>query len=177
MSIIDLDLVKSDPFAEKQYDVCICGAGPAGITLARKLSEDNTVCLLEAGGMSFTRESQNMYKATTSGEKYFPLDHYRIRYFGGTSAMWGGACRLLDEEDFETKPYMKYSGWPISKSDLDPYISETADILDVDIEPDSIRYPIKGESYWPPKFPGMEETELIQFPPYRETLAASNFHL
>lgn len=160
MSIRDLDLVESDPFSDKPYDVCICGAGPAGITLARKLSTSYSVLLLEAGGMSFTRESQDMYKGTTSGQKYFPLDHYRIRYFGGTSAMWGGACRLLDEEDFEKKPYMKYSGWPISKADLDPYVSETADILDVDIEADSIRYPIKSSGNWPPQFPGMEETEF-----------------
>lgn len=160
MSIKDLDQFDTDPFAEQKYDVCICGAGPAGITLARKLAKSCTVLLLEAGGMSFSRESQDFYKATTSGVKYFPLDHYRMRHFGGTSAMWGGVCRLLDKEDFESKPYMKYSGWPISKADLDPYIIEAAEILDVNIEQDSIRYPIKNTGPWPPNFPGLEETEF-----------------
>ena len=42
--------------AEAQYDVCVCGTGPAGITIARKLaSHGKKVLLLEAGGLSYQR--------------------------------------------------------------------------------------------------------------------------
>ena len=39
--------------AEEQYDVCICGMGPAGITTARKLAaRGKKILLLEGGGLS-----------------------------------------------------------------------------------------------------------------------------
>lgn len=47
--IVDLNNVTSDPFKGKKYDVCICGAGVAGITIARKLSKRLNIILLEAG--------------------------------------------------------------------------------------------------------------------------------
>jgi hypothetical protein len=37
----------------------------------------------------------------------------------------------LDAHDFEPKPQNPGSGWPISKSDLDPYAQETRQILDL----------------------------------------------
>ncbi len=160
MSISDLNTVTDDPFAGKVYDVCICGAGPAGITLARKLSKQFDVCLLEAGGMEFSRESQNFYKGSNTGESYFLLDHCRMRHFGGSSAVWGGACRLLDAVDFAKKPYVQYSGWPIGKQDLDPYVAEASEILDTDLKAQTIRYPIQPVNGWPPAVPGMEETEF-----------------
>ena len=42
---------------DKHYDVCVVGTGPAGITLARKLSEaGQTVLLLEAGGLDYSEQ-------------------------------------------------------------------------------------------------------------------------
>ena len=97
---IDLNKVDSDPFRDKRYDVCICGAGVAGITLALKLSRSLNIVLLEAGGYEFS-------------------DH------------WTGWCRPLDSYDFKRKPYVEYSGWPIERSDLDPYLEEAKVILDI----------------------------------------------
>ena len=43
-------------------DVCIVGAGPAGITLARKLAKHgHAVCLLESGGDDFEQDTQSLY--------------------------------------------------------------------------------------------------------------------
>lgn len=169
MSISDLDQISENPFSEKHYDVCIAGSGPAGLTLARKLSADFDVCVVEAGGMDFSRHSQNQYKGSNTGEKYFLLDHCRMRHFGGSSAVWGGACRLLDPEDFEKKPFVKYSGWPIGPDDLNPYIAETADILDVKMEPEPIEHTYTTDHGWPPAMKGMHETE------FRVSQAPTNF--
>lgn len=129
--LFDLNKIDTDPFGGKKFDVCICGAGVAGIVLARKLSRRFTVALLEAGDLNYSAESQDIYKGKNIGHEYFPLDRTRLRYFGGTSNVWAGWCRPLDSYDFESKKYLEFSGWPIVRSDLDPYLSETKNILDI----------------------------------------------
>ena len=58
--------------AEARYDVCICGTGPAGITIARKLAgRGKKVLLLEAGGLSYSDESQEHYRGKNVGRTYW----------------------------------------------------------------------------------------------------------
>ena len=58
--------------AEARYDLCICGAGPAGITIARKLAgRGKKVLLLEAGGLSYSAESQEHYRGKNVGRTYW----------------------------------------------------------------------------------------------------------
>ena len=59
------------------------------------------------------------------------LEDARLRMFGGSSMHWGGRCRELDAENFESLPFETLRGWPISKTDLDPYQAETDTILDL----------------------------------------------
>ncbi len=137
--IIDLNNINSDPFREKMFDVCICGAGVAGITLALKLSPRLNVVLLEAGGYEVSENSQNVYKGTNVGREYFNLNTTRLRYFGGTSNHWSGWCRPLDSYDFSPKPYAQYTGWPIKQNDLEPYLEEAKSILDIPIQRENIK--------------------------------------
>ena len=60
--IENLNEVGSDPFSGVKYDVCICGAGVAGITIAGKLSSKLRVLLLEAGEFDYTIRSQDVTK-------------------------------------------------------------------------------------------------------------------
>ena len=126
--IINLDdLSDSDNF-----DYCIVGAGPAGITCAMSLSRSGArVLLLEGGEFSWTRNSQNLYKGEVIGDRQNDLDVSRLRYFGGTSNHWGGTCRQLDAIDFENKVSGYETKWPITKSDLDPYLDQACEILEV----------------------------------------------
>jgi choline dehydrogenase-like flavoprotein len=103
-------------------DICIVGAGAAGITLARELRDrPEQVCLLESGGLDFDEQTQSLYSGENSGIPYFPLKEARGRYLGGSTNLWGGWSRPMDEIDFEDRPWMPYSGWPFSKAELDPY--------------------------------------------------------
>lgn len=129
--IVDLNSALGDPIGEKEFDVCICGAGVAGITLALNLSRNLNVLLLEAGGFDFSAESQSIYEGETVGRDFYELTAGRLRYFGGTSNHWGGDCRPLDSYDFERKSYLPFSGWPISQSDLSPYLKSAESILDL----------------------------------------------
>lgn len=117
--IIDLD--RAGSALSKSADICIIGAGVAGQTLADALAESHDVILLESGGRDFHRGTQDLAIGDNVGEDYYDLDSARLRLFGGTAAIWGGRCAELDPIDFETREFLPHSGWPISKSDLDPY--------------------------------------------------------
>ena len=106
------------------FDYTVVGSGPAGITLSLQLARKNKkVLLIEAGGLYFSENSQLFYKGETFGDKYFQLDITRLRYFGGSSGHWAGACRTLDEVDFQS--------WPISKKSLDNFEKKAKEILNI----------------------------------------------
>lgn len=111
-----------DPGSRLEADVCIIGAGAAGITLARALGErDVRVCLLESGGLEPDAESLSLNRGESVGLDYFPLSQARLRFLGGTTNHWAGWCRPLDALDFEVRDWIPHSGWPLRKSDLVPF--------------------------------------------------------
>lgn len=107
---------------ELEADVVIAGAGAAGISLARRLAAGGiSVVVLESGGHDFDLETQALAMGEISGADYWALDTARLRYFGGTTNHWTGWCRPLDPHDFERRPWVAQSGWPIGRAELDPY--------------------------------------------------------
>ena len=118
--LINASRLPSDTLIEN--DICIIGAGAAGITLAREfINQPYRVCLLESGGLDFDEVTQSLYAGENIGVSYFPLKESRARYFGGSTNLWGGWSRPLDDIDFEDRPWMPYSGWPFTKAELVPY--------------------------------------------------------
>lgn len=108
----------------------VIGSGPAGITTARKVAAKGVpVLVIEAGSNEWTEDSQDFYRGQTVGDHYFDLDATRLRYLGGSSNHWAGWCRVLETYDFEPKAYVENTGWPIRRSDIEPYLDETRDIL------------------------------------------------
>ncbi|MBE0579715.1 GMC oxidoreductase [Devosia sp.] len=104
------------------FDVCIIGGGAAGITLAIELAERGTrVVLLEGGGLSPDPMTQELYVGENLGLTRERLSESRSRYLGGSTNCWGGWCRPLDDIDFEARPWIADSGWPITKAALAPY--------------------------------------------------------
>ncbi len=121
-------------------DVCIAGAGAAGITLALALRDAGLeVILLESGDFEDDANTQALYRGTMSGIDTWQLDGHRWRLFGGSTSRWAGWCRPMHPFDFERRAYIDKSGWPISYDDLVPFYEraharvELADfIYDVD---------------------------------------------
>lgn len=113
------------------WDICIAGAGPAGIILALKLGAAGfKVGLLEGGGLSYSEESQRLYAVKSTGMDLFAAST-RLRYFGGTSNHWSGRCRPFDRDDFERAPKGGLPGWPIPFDEFNWYLPEAMDILDL----------------------------------------------
>ena len=116
----------------RPFDVCVIGAGPAGISLARKLAGRGLdVALMEAGGLEISEASQAVMAGESVGLAFPDLDLARLRYLGGSSGHWNGLCRAFDAHDFDARPENPDAGWPIAKADLDPYADEVHAILDL----------------------------------------------
>jgi choline dehydrogenase-like flavoprotein len=121
--LIDLNHAANDT-SEFNVDICIVGAGPAGITIARELIDSNkTVLLVESGGLKEDREALSLYEGFSVGHPV-ELTFGRYKMFGGSSLMWGGRCALLDRMDFERREWVARSGWPISYDELAPYFDK-----------------------------------------------------
>lgn len=120
-----------------EVDLCVIGGGPAGISVALPFIDDPTakVAMLESGGVWFDETVQTLAEAESSGQPYFPMKETRIRAFGGSSMSWGGISAPLDALDFEERPWVPLSGWPLSRKYLDPYYDEAKTVSQV-IDPE-----------------------------------------
>lgn len=119
-----MDLCASDAPGEISTDICVVGAGAAGITLAERLGrQGHEVLLLEGGSLKIDNVSQQLFTGDSIGAP-IAVDEGRYRVFGGTTTRWRGRCAPLDAGDFERRDWVSDSGWPISASALEPYYEE-----------------------------------------------------
>lgn len=126
---IDFEQISEDSDA---FDVCIIGAGAAGISMAVTLAErGHRVLLCEGGDADYSERSQACYRGETIGDPYIPLYGARLRHLGGSTNHWGGICRPLDRYDFSAKTAASETAWPISLDALAPYYRPAATILDL----------------------------------------------
>jgi choline dehydrogenase-like flavoprotein len=131
-------------------DICIVGAGAAGISMA--LEWDNTrykVILLEGGGFEYDPKIQDLYAGKTTGQPYYPLMSSRLHYFGGTTGHWAGFCSPMDPIDFAKRSWVEHSGWPITREDMDPYYERAHKNLELG----PYNY---NMSFWQKRVPAME---------------------
>jgi choline dehydrogenase-like flavoprotein len=116
--IIDLEKTSLDGLSG--FDVCVVGAGAAGLVVAVELvQQGKRVLVLEGGGLKkWERKSQALNKSRVVGLP-FPGAHVgRFRTLGGSTSRWAGQVIEMDGMDFETRHWVPGSGWPIKKTDL-----------------------------------------------------------
>lgn len=117
---------------ELRPDICIVGAGAAGISMALELERTGLdVLLLESGGEKLEPSTQQLYAGTVADARlHSPLDSYRMRCLGGSTTAWGGRCMPLDPIDFERRDYVDGSGWPMGLADLLPFYPKANQICE-----------------------------------------------
>jgi choline dehydrogenase-like flavoprotein len=135
-------------------DLCIVGAGPAGIALAESLSGSGLhTLLLESGGLKLGNRLGHLNRADIVGQRFTGDTEGRARVFGGAGRLWAGQCLRLDPIDFEKRDWIPDSGWPIGMADLDGYYTQAEAFFDVAGQPtDGSAYGIFGQAPppWPP---------------------------
>ena len=127
-----VDFSKPEAPTTLRCDICIVGAGAAGITLALALADTGlSICLLESGGLEPDDATQALYDGESAGmENANPLG-CRVRHFGGTTSRWQGWCATLQDLDFAERPWIPHSGWPIRRKDIDDYYTRAWTLCEV----------------------------------------------
>ena len=132
------------------YDVCIVGAGPAGLIAAHELlGRGIRICLIESGGLQHDAATQLLGEFEVEGnDDLYPDPLYaHDRRVGGTSVQWDVLIDRqrylhlvpLDPTDFEERSWVPHSGWPISARSLAPFLlraQKACDTGDFDYQPE-----------------------------------------
>jgi choline dehydrogenase-like flavoprotein len=119
-----------------ETDLCIIGAGPAGLTVAQHFDgRDLRILMLESGAMKSTIRTHRLTHGPNVGESYHRQLITRDRAFAGTSPRWplgvGWHARPLDPIDFEQRPGVPHSGWPIAYEDVARFHNRVHEIGDL----------------------------------------------
>jgi choline dehydrogenase-like flavoprotein len=113
-----------------EAEVCIVGAGAAGITLALELEATGcAVLLVESGGFEPNETVQSLYDLESVGYPQRANYMSRARYFGGSCNLWAGRCMRLQAQDFAARAWVPDSGWPIAADEVFRYYPRAAAIL------------------------------------------------
>lgn len=171
-----LDLATmSDGLTVHHTQVCVIGTGLAGITAARRLlSAGCEVTILESGGTDHEDAIADLNDGATSGREYYPLRDARLRFFGGTTAIWGRRCAELSPIDLEERSWVPHSGWPIAWSDLARYYEQAR--VQLDLSPwTPISADLTEAGIPVPNFdPARLEMPLWSFDPWQDRFALRN---
>jgi choline dehydrogenase-like flavoprotein len=130
---MEIDLEHHQARAETfRAQICIIGAGIAGLTLAHRLNQQGIdVALLEAGGAvesstaaTNATDPDLFAQAQLSGRPHLGTREGRVRVFGGLSLRWGGQLLPL--------PNTPEPAWPIAPQELAPQYHAAEQLLGVD---------------------------------------------
>jgi choline dehydrogenase-like flavoprotein len=106
--------------ADIEADLCVIGAGAAGLAIAWAfLGSGLRVCVVESGGLSGEERNQALYEGSSVGSTPFDPSISRMRVFGGSCNLWGGGCIPLGE--LHPREWVPHSGWPFGYEELRPY--------------------------------------------------------
>jgi choline dehydrogenase-like flavoprotein len=103
-------------------DLCIVGAGPAGLAIAHAMiGAPIDVCLLESGGFAGEARTQMLCEGASIGAHPLDPGRSRLRAFGGSCNLWGGGCIPLAPLEVARREWIPYGGWPLSYAELEAW--------------------------------------------------------
>jgi choline dehydrogenase-like flavoprotein len=126
-----IDATALDPGSVLKARYCVIGSGMGGAAVAQTLAAaGRDVLIVEAGGLEAQVGESHVVSADHVGRSFnMPLT--RCIELGGTSNQWHGICAPLDELDFEKRPWVEGSGWPITREQLNGHYDRAAGMLGV----------------------------------------------
>lgn len=150
------DILEMGEKTELKGQFVVLGSGIAGAEIATYLARHGRkVVLIESGRDRFDPSIQALNDVIFLGKRHRELnpDSYyhrylppelrgvsRVRQLGGTSNVWTGKWKYLQPSDFEGRPWVANSGWPISFDDLlEHYRSAAKDYGFGDLEAEAAR--------------------------------------
>lgn len=127
------DVEKTDGSLELNCDICVVGAGAAGLAIASEMMQSGLhVVVVESGGREHEPPTQSLYDVAISGLPHPGSTQGRFRVLGGSTTKWGGQVLPLMPQDFDPRDWVRSSGWPLSFEELRPYYERACRFLLVD---------------------------------------------
>jgi choline dehydrogenase-like flavoprotein len=115
------------------HDICVVGAGAAGILLAIRLTEKKRkVLLIESGNLAPDDEKQALNIIEQTAKPMRDPVWNRKRIVGGTTTAWGGQSLPFSSLDFARRDWVVNSGWPIEYEDVAKYYDSANAFMHVD---------------------------------------------
>lgn len=129
------DLRRLEDGAALEADLCVVGAGAAGIAIAREfLGTGTSVLVLESGGRRRSRLGNSLNEGESTGLDPASLTDGRERVLGGTTALWAGQCLPPEPSTFAERDWVPHSGWPLDDSQLEPFYRRAEALFDIEGE-------------------------------------------
>jgi choline dehydrogenase-like flavoprotein len=122
-ALFTLDLAKNPPKNTIDSDICVIGAGPVGLAVARAFADKRrSVTLLERGPALAKEQAANeeikldrrAYRGATAGRAFGA---------GGTSALWGGQLLPVRDRDLQARAQIAAPAWPVTYAELAPHFA------------------------------------------------------
>lgn len=134
------------------WDLCIVGAGAAGLALAAEFFHGpGRVLVVESGLRAPDTYGEDLNQLDSIGLRHDGWREGRVRSLGGTTLAWGGQLIPLRGSEIEPRPWVADSGWPLRLEELDPYYRRVEQLLHIQGPPyDATTWPRLGIT--PPAF-------------------------
>lgn len=145
-----------DAIADREIiaDLVVVGSGPAAVTIAREMYGTNIRVIIAESGVLKEKEpfiALNKVELDPASDERLSQDirasahksmvpswepeqqpyGVRCRTLGGASHLWAGKSAPFDDIDFECRPWIPHSGWPVSGTELSPFIQRAAEHLNL----------------------------------------------
>jgi choline dehydrogenase-like flavoprotein len=109
-------------------EVVVVGSGPMGIVVGLELADKgHRVLLVESGGVRFDQAAQELARHAGNDPWHVSSTLAVRRGLGGTSATWGGRCVPFDRIDFEPRPAVPDSLWPVEYDEMARYLGRACE--------------------------------------------------
>lgn len=111
-------------------DICIVGAGVAGLTIAREFLGSNvSILILESGGKKDESRIQRLYESDVVGLPHEGVHNGRFRVYGGSSTRWGAQLMTFEQNDLDARAHVSGEAWPVNLHEIQQYYRRAEDVL------------------------------------------------
>ena len=118
------------------WDLCIVGAGAAGLALAAQFLDTSwRVLVLESGLNDPDAFGNDLNVLDNVGLRHDGWRDGRVRSFGGTTRAWGGQLLPMRASELASRPWVPDSGWPMQLEELQPYYRRVERLLRIEGPP------------------------------------------
>lgn len=169
-------------------DLVIVGAGPVGLTIARHCAAAGRRVLVVESGLETEDEEHNaLTRIENIGELSSPkqiearvLYHEMVtklwrqedqpfgvvcRGLGGSTQAWAGKSAPFDAIDYEQRPWVPLSGWPVGQDEVRNYVDKAMAHLGLNPDPQPNRIDSAGVNsfYWQFARSRTRHTDVLRF--------------